>query len=506
VVGRFKVYMIDEVHMLSNTAFNAMLKTLEEPPEYLKFVLATTDPQKVPVTVLSRCLQFNLRPMAVETVQEHLARVLASESIAADAGSLRLIARAARGSMRDALSLADQAIAYGAGRLDEATVRQMLGAVDRSHAMRIATALAGGDGAALVAAVDGVRGLGLSASGTLEEVALLAQQAALLQVVPDAFDPADGEAADARRLAAQLPAEDLQLLYSIALHGREELALAPDEYAGLLMVLLRVLAFRLPGGERSVVPEEAVARAGSAAPTAPTAAAAASAANPAPASARGAASVSKPSTSTGATSAVPGRVRAPTAPPADRPDLQPPPWLDEPPPIDAEAAAEVADPAQGHSPSQPPGDGGAAPVDEAVGEPELQRTELGDRWAEWVSRLEARGGFVALVRELALQGQCVAVDDASASLRVRLRVERESLRADALRDKLATLLADALGSAVVLETEPGVPTDSVALREAAERRLRQLEAERIILDDPLVQEMMRQFKTARIVPGSIKPH
>jgi DNA polymerase-3 subunit gamma/tau len=137
VLGRFKVYMIDEVHMLSTTAFNAMLKTLEEPPDYLKFVLATTDPQKVPPTVLSRCLQFNLRPMAPQTVQEHLVRVLADEGIAAEPGALRLLARAARGSMRDGLSLADQAIAYGAGSLSEVGVRQMLGAVDRGHAVRI---------------------------------------------------------------------------------------------------------------------------------------------------------------------------------------------------------------------------------------------------------------------------------------------------------------------------------------------------------------------------------
>src|SRR6476659_8305631 len=142
VQGRFKVFMIDEVHMLTNTAFNAMLKTLEEPPEYLKFVLATTDPQKVPVTVLSRCLQFNLRPMAPQTVQEHLARVLSDEGIAAEPGALRLLSRAARGSMRDALSLTDQAIAYGAGTLSEAGVRQMLGAVDRGHAVRIIEALA----------------------------------------------------------------------------------------------------------------------------------------------------------------------------------------------------------------------------------------------------------------------------------------------------------------------------------------------------------------------------
>src|SRR5438093_3354375 len=184
VLGRFKVYMIDEVHMLSTTAFNAMLKTLEEPPEYLKFVLATTDPQNVPPTVLSRCLQFNLRPMAPQTVQQHLAHVLADEGIAAEAGGLRLLARAARGSMRDGLSLTDQAIAFGAGVLTEAGVRQMLGAVDRGHAVRIIEALAANDGAALVGAADALRALGLSAAGTLEELAELLQQMALVQAVP----------------------------------------------------------------------------------------------------------------------------------------------------------------------------------------------------------------------------------------------------------------------------------------------------------------------------------
>src|SRR5881392_1753938 len=173
VVGRFKVYMIDEVHMLSSHAFNAMLKTLEEPPDYLKFVLATTDPQKVPPTVLSRCLQFNLRPMAPQTVQEHLARVLTDERIDAEPGALRLLSRAARGSMRDGLSLTDQAIAFGAGTLAEAGVRQMLGAVDRGHAVRIVEALAAADGPALVGAADALRGLGLSAAGTLEELAEL---------------------------------------------------------------------------------------------------------------------------------------------------------------------------------------------------------------------------------------------------------------------------------------------------------------------------------------------
>ena len=246
VVGRFKVYMIDEVHMLSNTAFNAMLKTLEEPPEYLKFVLATTDPQKVPVTVLSRCLQFNLRPMAAQTVFEHLERVLQEEGISAEPGALRLLSRAARGSMRDALSLTDQAIAFGAGALQEAGVRQMLGAVDRQHVQRIIQAVAAGDGRAVVQAVDALRQLGLSASGTLEELASALQRMAVMQAVPDAADAADPDAATWQALAPLLAPDETQLFYSLCLQGRAELALAPDEYSGLLMLLLRLLAFK-PG-------------------------------------------------------------------------------------------------------------------------------------------------------------------------------------------------------------------------------------------------------------------
>src|SRR3954470_68666 len=246
VQGRFKVFMIDEVHMLTGHAFNAMLKTLEEPPEYLKFVLATTDPQKVPVTVLSRCLQFNLRPMAPETVQEHLATVLAAEAVPADAQALRLLSRAARGSMRDALSLTDQAIAFGGGGLQEAAVRQMLGSVDRSHVFRLVEALAAGDGRTVVAISEELRLHGLSAAGALEEMAAVLQRMAVVQAVPDAADAADPDAAQLARLAGLLPADQTQLLYTMCLHGRAELGLAPDEYAALTMVLLRLLAFQ-PG-------------------------------------------------------------------------------------------------------------------------------------------------------------------------------------------------------------------------------------------------------------------
>jgi DNA polymerase-3 subunit gamma/tau len=252
VQGRFKVFMIDEVHMLTNTAFNAMLKTLEEPPEYLKFVLATTDPQKVPVTVLSRCLQFNLRPMAPETVLEHLQKVLQAEGIGADTQALRLLARGARGSMRDALSLTDQAIAFsGSGaeaRLEEASVRLMLGSVDRSYVFNLIGALALGDGKTVVETVETLRLNGLSAASTLEEMTTILQRMAVMQAVPNMpVDASDAEAVQTSQLAGDLPKDETQLLYSLCLNGRAELGLAPDEYAALTMVLLRLLAFKPDG-------------------------------------------------------------------------------------------------------------------------------------------------------------------------------------------------------------------------------------------------------------------
>ena len=246
VQGRFKVFMIDEVHMLSNTAFNAMLKTLEEPPEYLKFVLATTDPHKVPVTVLSRCLQFNLRPMAPETIVEHLTQVLADEQVQADVQSLRLLARAARGSMRDALSLTDQAIAFGNGALAEAVVRDMLGSVDRSHVFTLIEALAHGNGALVVQTCESLRHLGLSASSLLEEMGMVLQRMAVHQATAQtaASDDPDPDVQRIAGLSQSMPADETQLLYSICLHGRADLGLAPDEYAALTMVLLRLLAFK----------------------------------------------------------------------------------------------------------------------------------------------------------------------------------------------------------------------------------------------------------------------
>ena len=486
VLGRFKVYMIDEVHMLSNTAFNAMLKTLEEPPEYLKFVLATTDPQKVPPTVLSRCLQFNLRPMAPQTVHEHLADVLAREQIDAEPGALRLLARAARGSMRDALSLTDQAIAFGAGKLDEAGVRQMLGAVDRGHAVRIVEALAAGQGAQLVEAADALRGLGLSAAATLEELAALLQQMAVLQAVPDAGDPTDPDAPEAARLAALLAADETQLLYSIALHGRAELGLAPDEYSGLVMVLLRMLAFK-PQGD--AVRRDPQAAKPAAAPAAPVRAAALVA--PAPAAA-----VRAPQRAVASAQPAPPVAPVQPARAAARAD-EPPPWVDAA--FDDEVAAPAAPAAPSALPSPPPRAESAPVQSFAAG-------GIGQRWAELVRQMIDASRIQAMARELAVQAQCIVFDERAEPLRCVLRVEREMLRAPVHAEKLQAALADTLNRAVRVEVEAGVAEDSPSKRDAAERARRQAEAEQIIHDDPLVQALMAQYKTARIVPGSVKPH
>ncbi len=247
--ARFKVYMIDEVHMLTSHAFNAMLKTLEEPPEHVKFILATTDPQKIPVTVLSRCLQFNLKQMPVPDITGYLADVLGHEGIGFEKGALQLLARAAAGSMRDALSLTDQAIAYGAGSVGEATVRGMLGALDQTYLLRILDALVDGDGPAMMAVVDEIAARSLSFGNALQELGALFHRIAMIQVLPAADDGVDdADETHLKALASRFAPEDVQLHYQIAAHGRRDLPLAPDEIAGFSMTLLRMLAFRIEEG------------------------------------------------------------------------------------------------------------------------------------------------------------------------------------------------------------------------------------------------------------------
>ena len=445
VQGRFKVFMIDEVHMLTNTAFNAMLKTLEEPPEYLKFVLATTDPQKVPVTVLSRCLQFNLRPMAPETVFEHLTQVLAQENLPAEPMALKLLSRAARGSMRDALSLTDQAIAFGSGQLQEATVRLMLGSVDRSHVMGLIDALARADGASVVAISEGLRLNGLSAASALEDMSVVLQRMAVLQAVPSAAAESDDpDHQEMLRLSQAMPADETQLLYSLCLHGRTELGLAPDEYAALTMVLLRLLAFK---------------------PQAP-------------------------------------KVQQALAPVAQKKTLTTAPLS----PIEAPAASNEMSgtPVAPALPSATPVQIRNLPIREATEPSErttpkvLLMTEEGHFWAQTVRQLVANEAVTALVRELALQSQLIARDIDQ----WHLRIESESLNQGTARERLQAAL-NAQGFVVKLVVEIGKVTDSPAQRNAAALAEKQNAAENLIQSDPLVQDMIQNFG-AKIVPGTIR--
>jgi DNA polymerase-3 subunit gamma/tau len=242
--ARYKVYMIDEVHMLTNHAFNAMLKTLEEPPEHVKFILATTDPQKIPVTILSRCLQFNLKQMPIALIVEHLEKVLAAEKVTYEVNALRVLAKAAQGSMRDALSLTDQAIAYAAGKVTEESIRSMLGTLDDAYLIRILDCLIAKDGASLLAVANEMGERSMSFSLALQDLSSLLQKIAAAQVVPESVLEDWPEAGEIRRLATQLTKEEAQLFYQITITSRPDLSLAPDEQTGFAMTLLRMLAFR----------------------------------------------------------------------------------------------------------------------------------------------------------------------------------------------------------------------------------------------------------------------
>ena len=245
-VGRFKVYVIDEVHQLSGSAFNAMLKTLEEPPEHVKFVLATTDPHKIPVTVLSRCMQFGLKPIAVPTISARMSHILREEGITAEPAALDLLARAARGSLRDGLSLLDQAIAFGGGQVSAGPVAAMLGVADTDALMAVLDAVSRGDPAATLTAADAVVDRGVSLDGALQELARLIKQAALLKALPSGDEPVPQGLPE---LAERWSAADLQVLYQIAVHSRADLDWAPDPEAGFVMAVLRMLALAGPAGD-----------------------------------------------------------------------------------------------------------------------------------------------------------------------------------------------------------------------------------------------------------------
>ena len=411
--------------------------------------------------------------MAPETMLEHLALVLKAEGVVADTQALRLLARAARGSMRDALSLTDQAIAFGAGKLEEATVRQMLGSVDRSHVFRLIAALARSDGKSVVETSDALRLHGLSAASTLEEMATVLQRMAVLQAVPSAVDETDPQALELAQLAQQMPPDETQLLYSICLHGRSELGLAPDEYAALTMVLLRLLAFK-PA-------------------TAATSAASAEKKSLTPAPERVTVAVLPPSVAPKPVSAplitVPVLAQqhaAASASVAVTPESAPLAAMQ----VLAMPVREQGEPgARTQARPDAPGSGPA---------PHLVPTEEGDFWHVTVQSLVAQELISAMVRELALQSQLVARD----TDQWLLRVERESLNQPSSRERLQVALAG-LGYPVHLAVEVGRVSDSPAKRNTVAAAAKQQAAEESILSDPFVQSMMRDFG-AKIVPGSIK--
>ena len=317
--GRFKVYMIDEVHMLTGHAFNAMLKTLEEPPPHVKFILATTDPQKIPVTVLSRCLQFNLKQMPADSIVGHLQAVLGQEAVPFEVPALRLIGQAAQGSMRDALSLTDQAIAYSAGNMTEDAVRGMLGTIDQRHLVRLLDALSAGDAKSVLAVADELSTRGLSYAGALADLAVLLSRVAIEQRVTGVTPAEDPLAADIARLALSLHPDAVQLFYSVAVHSRSELTLAPDEYAGFIMACLRMLSLNGDAGPQTALEAPAT-------PARQTAEPAVAVAAPAVAATAGVAPVAAP-------------VVAPAVAPAVAPPVAPPvaPVVV---PVDAAAAAQ----------------------------------------------------------------------------------------------------------------------------------------------------------------------
>jgi len=558
--GRFKVYMIDEVHMLTGHAFNAMLKTLEEPPPHVKFILATTDPQKIPVTVLSRCLQFNLKQMPPDAIVGHLQNVLGEESIPFEVPALRLIGQAAAGSMRDALSLTDQAIAYSAGDLSEEAVRGMLGTIDQRHLVRLLDALTDGDAAGVLAVADELSTRGLSYAGALADLAVLLSKIAIAQRVPGALPADDPLSADILRLAGRLHGDAVQLFYSVAVHSRGELTLAPDEYAGFVMTCLRMLALNGDAGPATAAqapaPAPAVAPAASAPAAAPTTApvaapvASIAAPEPKPAAAAPLLAPTRPEALRATTAVEPPKAPAPAATgtatppweesPASQPvaaarpaataapsapeapaaeppaasaaeDDGPPAWVDEDIPDNASAydngAAFTADPddefetlaSAGESrPAVPVRPAMPARAQRAPAQPSARAADMTEAgWPELAARLPVSG----LAAELARQSAWVGLKGDTVTLRVSVKTLAESES----RVRLQTVLCEHYGQSLRLEVVVGETGDATAHAVAQqERAARQQAAEDAVAADPFVQALVSNFG-ARVMPGSIRP-
>jgi DNA polymerase-3 subunit gamma/tau len=462
--GRVKVYLIDEVHMLSKSAFNALLKTLEEPPGHVKFLLATTDPQKLPVTVLSRCLQFNLKRLDEAQIQGQIAKILAAEDIPAEAGAIRQLAKAADGSLRDGLSLLDQAIAYtgastGGASLTDAGVATMLGTVDRMRIGALLQALTAGDGAGLMREVAALAEFSPDWSGVLDALAEALHRVQVRQLVPSLELESDGAAVDGvdiDGIAARSRPEVVQLWYQMALQGRRDLGLAPSPRAGFEMTVLRMLAFRpAEGGAAMRGPAAARAVLG-AAPT-----------RSAPALTQDAPSMP---------------AKAPARPafeaPADRVAAT----------RDETVRIEVAAPSAN----------GVKPTNANESPPAIEIDH--DRWLDLIANSGLRGP----ARELAAHAAFVAY--ANGTLRLSLSADDDHLRAPALVKSLADALSTQLGGPVQIKFETGksAQTETLHQRNERQRDAKQTAAEEAFLSNPDVQRLMHQHG-AKLVPDSIRP-
>jgi DNA polymerase-3 subunit gamma/tau len=475
--GRFKVYIIDEVHMLSKSAFNAMLKTLEEPPAHVKFILATTDPQKVPVTVLSRCLQFNLRQMAGTSIIDHLQNILTQEAIPFQASALHLIARAADGSMRDALSLTDQAIAYGGQSVNEAEVRDMLGAIDQSYLYQLINALLAEDGPALIAQAQAMEQRSLSFESALNDLAQLLHQIAVAQTVPDSVAHDLPERAVLLDFAQRIPAATLQLYYQIALLGRRDIGLAPDELAGFSMSLLRMLAFSPKDQALSNASPPAL-KAQTTSPTPVAASVATTASDTAAASTVATNEASKPQ--------VPHedsiQAAAEESPPAPSSDEMP---FEETMPSEPIPMAEAANADAEYSHNEP------MPVDAG-----LSRQFNGD-WRNLVDNLK-----LGLARALSQHCELISYDENSISLSVP-EMQKHLLLPN-YQEKLSTSINQYFDKKIKLHFSVGGTGNTPAQQINQEKAQAQSSAENAIEQDGFVQALINDFG-AQIIPNSIKP-
>jgi DNA polymerase-3 subunit gamma/tau len=475
--GRFKVYIIDEVHMLSKSAFNAMLKTLEEPPAHVKFILATTDPQKVPVTVLSRCLQFNLRQMAGTSIIDHLQNILTQEAIPFQASALHLIARAADGSMRDALSLTDQAIAYGGQSVNEAEVRDMLGAIDQSYLYQLINALLAEDGPALIAQAQAMEQRSLSFESALNDLAQLLHQIAVAQTVPDSVAHDLPERAVLLDFAQRIPAATLQLYYQIALLGRRDIGLAPDELAGFSMSLLRMLAFSPKDQALSNASPPAL-KAQTTSPAPVAASVATTASDTAAASTIAANEASKPQ--------VPHEESMQAAPeespPAPSSDETP---FEETMPSEPIPMTEAANADAEYSHNEP------MPVDAG-----LSRQFNGD-WRNLVDNLK-----LGLARALSQHCELISYDENSISLSVP-EMQKHLLLPN-YQEKLSTSINQYFDKKIKLHFSVGGTGNTPAQQINQEKAQAQSSAENAIEQDGFVQALINDFG-AQIIPNSIKP-